>query len=150
MEKKAATKEQLEQLRKLVDECWAEQTAISAAEATLKLRSDALAKKEKVIQEILEAVGMKVISGTNCDYFLKETDGEAGPQSEEDWAAFKGWMKEKYPAAYETFFKMHMGSLKAFVKKERELAAEKGDEAFAIPGIPAPAPYTYIKAKAKK
>lgn len=150
MEKKAATKEQLEHLRKLVDECWTEQTAIETVEATIKLRKESLTKKEKVIQEILEAVGMKVISGTSCEYFLKETDGESGPQTDEDWAAFKGWMKTTYPKAYEGFFKMHMGSLKAFVKKERELAAERGDEAFSIPGIPAPAPYTYIKSKAKK
>lgn len=148
--KKEATKEQLTALRAFVDECWIEQKRISEEEAKIKLAKEALAKREATLKEMLEAAGMKAVSGTDCEYALKEEESEAGPQSEEDWAAFKGWMKAKYPKEYETFFKMHMGSLKAFVKKERAIAKDKGQETFTIPGIPAPSKYSYLKGKAKK
>lgn len=141
--------DQLAELKGLVDECWTRRCALEKIEANLKLEEKELAKKEAIIKEVLEAVGVDSFNGTECTYALKEESGERGPLSDEGWVEFKGWMKAKYPETYESFFKMHLGSLKAFVKKERALAAEKG-EGLSIPGIPDPQPFTIIKARAKK
>lgn len=146
---KTKTTEQLTELKGLVDQCWVERCAIDKINAELKLKEKELAKKEAIIKEVLEAVNIESFNGTDCTYSLKEESGERGPLNDEGWAEFKGWMKAKYPDAYESFFKMHLGSLKAFVKKERGLAAEKG-EGLSIPGIPEPQPFKYVKAKAKK
>lgn len=148
--KKEPTKEELKQLRELVDECWQERKEIEAEQEALDARTKAVTKKEAALKEVLEDAGMEIFHGTECIYTIKEEHGERGPESDADWMLFKGWMKEKYPDAYEGFFKMHMTSLKAFVKKERSLAEDKGEEGFSIPGIPEPSPYTVIKAKAKK
>lgn len=148
-EKQAAAVEQLASLKKLCDECWQEQCDIDAEEAKIAERKRALAGREKLIKDLLEEAGLDTFAASDCVYSIKEEAGIAGPASPEDWEAFKSWMKDRYPDAYEGFFKMHMGSLKAFVKKERDLAIKRGDDPH-IPGIPDPEPYQKLKAERKK
>lgn len=144
------TTEQLEQLRVLVDECWEEELAIKAEEAKIEQRKQQLSKKQKVVKEVLEDAKLDSFAGTNCVYQLKAEAGIYGPESDEAWLEFKGYIRKNFPpAVYESFFKMHLGSLKSFVKKEFDKLEEKGLP-LVIPGIPEPKPYTVIKAKAKK
>lgn len=156
---KKTSSEQLQQLRVLIDECWAERKEVDAEEEKIKARMEVVTRKESVIKEILEAAGLDSFPGTECVYSLKEEKGIGGPSNDEEWDRFKGWVKEKYPKAYETFFKMHMTSLKSFVSKEYAIAEKKAEEAkargeevpkFSIPGIPEPKPFNLLKPKAKK
>lgn len=141
---------ELDKVRCLADECWAERQRIKDTEAELERSKKEIAVKEAIIKEALEAAGLTAFAASLCIYEMKEEEGVAGPESDEDWVKFKGWMKEKYPEAYEGFFKMHLGSLKAFVKKEMVIARDKGETDFSIPGIPAPKPFVLLKPKARK
>lgn len=147
---KRQSKEELDKLRALVDECWEESQEIKRAEDELERRRAEVSSKEKTVKEVLEASGLTMFAGTSCVYSLKEEQGIKGPETESDWAEFKAWMLAKYPEAYESFFKMHLGSLKAFVKKEIALEQERGVECPSIPGIPAPEPFVLLKSKVKK
>lgn len=155
---KKTPKETLEQLRLLIDKCWNERIAVKTETDKLEARLKVVIADEQLIKELLESAGLPSFAGTACVYELKDEINISGPQSDEDWEKFKGWVKEKYPKAYDTFFKMHMGSLKSFVGKELAIAEQKAAEAkergeevpkFVIPGIPEPKPFTLLKPKKK-
>ena len=141
---------ELERIRTMVDDLWRKRGEIEDVEEEVKKSKAELAERERELHEILVDAGMTQFEGTYCVYKLREDAGVRGPQSDADWLAFKGWIRERYPEAYESFFKMNLTSLKAFVKKEFEGATKRGEFGFVIPGIPNPSPYQYLKPERKK
>lgn len=144
---KEADAQTLERIKILAEECWRERQAIKEESDRLKERAAVVGKKERNIQELLELAKLESFEVPNIvRYEIKEDAGILGPQDDEALREFKKWYAERNPDGFDSFFKPHAGSLKAFLKKEK-MRFDAEDKPFEIPGIPPPKPYRYIKAK---
>jgi hypothetical protein len=144
-EEKQMNEATLELCRQLAYTAWAIREDIKEKEKEINQLNEIVSQKERELQGILELANVDEFVATDCRYYLKHELGVRPPQSEDDWLVFKAYMKEKDANAYESFFKMHVTSLKAYVKKEIELAEADGNFDLRIPGLPPFSPYTYVK-----
>lgn len=119
--------------RKLVEELY-------EARAEQDKRRDALAQQSEIVDELerriinmLEAAEMDRLDGNNCYVLLGERTSVKTPKGNAERALFFDYLRER--GVYEELRTVNSQSLNAFYKSELELALDRGEVDFSIPGI---------------
>ena len=141
--------EAMEAMDKLAEELFAQDAKIEEMKKLLTVENKKLMALEQKFAAFLEESGRKNYPSPKGTISFRETWRFNLPKSDEDKAAFSGWLKEQ--GLYEAYVTFNSNSYNSLLLTEWKNAEKEGrGMEFSIPGVPEPVRHKSIVWKGNK
>lgn len=128
------------ELRKLRDQ----KDALKNESALVEAKSKAI---EEQIKEALLLCGLTNFKGNDGDITLVEKSSVKVPKDPDSREKFRQFLDEK--DMFDALWSVNSQTLNSWYREEEELAIERGEMDFSVPGIETPSVYTELRMKRK-